>query len=69
MYWPLMGNISSSYFRLNDQDESVGGFLINRHKKQGTYRKQDLNESNEKEEQGKDQARLWLVRERCQSLS
>jgi hypothetical protein len=49
MYWTLMGNIASCYFKLNGQGESVGNFLTCRHKTQGTYGKQDTVESNENE--------------------
>jgi hypothetical protein len=42
----------------------VRGFLTCRHKTQGTYGKQGLNESNKKEEQGKEKTRLWVVKQK-----
>ena len=45
------------------------GFLTCRHKTQGTYGKQGLNESNKKEEQGRDQSGDMLRKANVQSLT
>lgn len=60
MHWPLMGNNASCYFNLDGQDGSVGGFLKCTRKTLGTYGKQDLVESNKKEEQGEDQTEAMV---------